>query len=158
MGEGDAEVMNRTKPHLVESGGEDGGYGVKAGGAGTEVTARLQGVVPLSERAGAEFLELVTEYEEALCGAVEARLYRTGFEVSDALAKMSLRLGRLEAGARDVIEIHTCGVKASLSSSNAFRGRVCLEEARLMTLELMGNLANFYRNYYSDFPGKRRQE
>ncbi|MBN8733715.1 MAG: hypothetical protein J0L64_24485 [Acidobacteria bacterium] len=149
--------MNRTKPHLVEGGGDEGGYREKAGGSGTEVTSRLQGVVPLSERQEAEFLELVSQYEDALCEAVEARLYKTGYEVSDALAEMSLRLGRLEAGARDVIEIHTRGVKASLSSANAFRGRVCLEEARLMTLELMGNLANFYRNYYSDFPGKRRQ-
>jgi len=125
---------------------------------GTPLTSRLQGVVPLSESNPSEFLQLACLYEDALGSAVEARLYRTGYQVSEALAELSLRLGRLRANARDVIELHACGVRSANSHVNAFRACVQMEEARLMTLELMGNLANFYRNYCVDFMEKRKRE
>lgn len=128
------------------------------GGAEATLTSRLQGVAPLSAVYPSEFLELVCLYEDALCSAAEARLYKTGYQVSETLLELSLRLGRLEANARDVIELHACGVRAVTNDMNAFKACVYMEEARLMTLELMGNLANFYRHYCVDFTGKSSQE
>lgn len=109
---------------------------------------------PLSQSRPAEFLELAHLYEVALNTAVDARLCSRTPTESDAIQQLGMCLGELEGDARDVIELHTCGLRAAMDRGNNAMTAVCLEEARLMTLELMGKLANFYQSYYLARPAR----
>ncbi|MCK6547878.1 hypothetical protein L6R52_18645 [Myxococcota bacterium] len=114
-------------------------------GAQPSVTARLYGESPLRQRAPELFEALATEHRRLLRRAVDARRYSAEPPVSPELRALSQRLGHASATPRDVLDIHAKVLSDVVAISSAGEAREHLEEARLLVLELMGDLAAYYR-------------
>ncbi|HEU5118022.1 MAG TPA: hypothetical protein VFT74_15465 [Isosphaeraceae bacterium] len=113
---------------------------------------------PLRTRDSALFCDAVAEYETLLEWMVDQRNYQVEHqqEISRSLRHLSERLGRAQAGPRDVIEIHGTSLRRSAQEQNASRSRLYFEEGRLLVLELMGHVLSYYRGRQSkseDTPG-----
>lgn len=119
----------------------------RLGSTPTSVTAQMFGLAPLRESTPNIFFEFVLQYENLLALALEQRAYKVEHGVSERLRFMAERIGFLNAGPRDVVEIHTTALKRKSREVADARAQVYIEEGRLMVLELMGYLVSFYRNY-----------
>ncbi|ACL23781.1 response regulator [Chloroflexus aggregans] len=100
---------------------------------------------PLAQTSPALFNDLVANYSSLLDLATEQRGLHDQRSMPDRLRVFSERLGLLWAGPRDVIEIHTQALRRLCRGQTPQRIAVYMEEGRLMLLELMGHLVNFYR-------------
>jgi len=120
----------------------------------TEIAACYYGARPLRESQPEVFTQAVRHYMELLDQALERRIYKGESALSEGLRAMSNELGLLRAGPRDVVEIHTAALKSKAQSAPAPKAKACLEEGRLIVLELMGYLAGYYRDYYPVANGK----
>lgn len=118
-----------------------------SGSAPSTVTAHMFGLAPLRESTPNIFFEFVLQYENLLDLALEQRAYKVMHNVSERLRFMAERIGFLNAGPRDVVEIHTTALKRKSREVTDTRAQAYIEEGRLMVLELMGYLVSFYRNY-----------
>jgi DNA-binding NarL/FixJ family response regulator len=114
---------------------------------GNTITAQMFGLAPLRESAPNIFYELVLQYEALIDLAVEQRAYRVEHNLNERLRFMAERVGFLNAGPRDIIEVHATAIKRKLNGQSPPRSQIYLEEGRLIVLELMGHLVSFYRNY-----------
>jgi hypothetical protein len=93
------------------------------------------------------FADLVRRYEAVLDEAVDQRIHENK-SFSAALADLSARLGQLQAGARDIIELHARALDAKLASVPPLLRGVYVEEGRLVVLELMGRVLSAYRTAF----------
>lgn len=110
------------------------------------VTAQLFGATPLVARAPLEHANLVERYLALLEVALQRRAYRVeGDGLSDDLRALAERLGDLGAGPREVTDVHAQGLRRALRGATAAKTQALLAEGRLLALELMGNLASYYR-------------
>ncbi|MDJ0581711.1 response regulator [Crocosphaera sp.] len=114
----------------------------------TSVTARLFGAYPLQESLPDVFDELVETYGKLLELALEQRIYKVDYNISEKLRNLGEKLGFLKASPRDTIEIHTKVLKEKSKDASIAKAQAYVVEGRLMILELMGYLASFYRKYY----------
>jgi len=108
------------------------------------ITAGLAGVGPLRERSPAVFSKIRKSYESLL----EAYLDALGFserpprkEIGD-LAEM---IGRAGGGPRDVVDMHIRAVEEKSRRVSTGRAQAYAVEGRLLALEVMGNLVDYYR-------------
>ncbi len=110
------------------------------------VTAQLFGATALHDRAPLEHAELVERYGALLETALSRKAYRgQGETLTDDLKVIAERLGDLGAGPREVTEIHARALRQAVRGVTAARAQALLSEGRLLALELMGNLASYYR-------------
>ncbi|MGC8800334.1 MAG: response regulator [Chloroflexus sp.] len=100
---------------------------------------------PLAQTSPALFNDLVANYSSLLDLATEQRGLQDQRSMPDRLRVFSERLGLLWAGPRDVIEIHTQALRRLCRGQTPQRIAAYMEEGRLVLLELMGHLVNFYR-------------
>lgn len=121
---------------------------------GPAVTARIYSGSPLREHAADEFKAAVAEYEDLLGSAVERRLFQSEEGCSERLHELGIQLGFLHAGPRDIIEIHSSALRKQTAGLPPPKARVLLEEGRIMLLELMGHLTNYYRGLLLRLQGK----
>jgi FixJ family two-component response regulator len=110
------------------------------------VTARRFGAGPLRQAAAAEFDQLAQRYANLLALALEQRVYKVDHRVSVALREVADQLGMLDAGPRDVLDLHLHALRARLASAPVAELPALTEEGRLLVLELMGDLVTYYRN------------
>ncbi|WP_298817573.1 response regulator [Chloroflexus sp.] len=99
----------------------------------------------LAQSAPEIFHDLVAGYRSLLELAAEQRGLHDQRSMPDRLRVFSERLGSLWAGPRDLIEIHTTALRQLCRGQTPQRIAVYIEEGRLILLELMGHLVNFYR-------------
>ncbi len=112
----------------------------------SSVTAQMFGASALHERAPVEHADIVERYRGLLDTALHRKAYRGhGEGIADDLRTLAERLGDLGAGPREITEIHTQALKHSVRGAPAAKAAVLLSEGRLLALELMGNLASYYR-------------
>lgn len=111
----------------------------------TRVAARSYGLAPLRESQPNVFDDLVERYEAMMEKALEQRAYKIEDESSQEITAMAERLGALRAGPRDVVDIHILALKNKSRNTNAIKAGAYAEESRLIALELMGDLASYYR-------------
>ena len=110
------------------------------------VTAALFGATPLHDSAPLEYSDIVERYGELLATALHRKAYRgQGEGLADHLRALGERLGDLGAGPREVTEVHARALKLAVRGVTAAKTQALLAEGRLLALELMGNLASFYR-------------
>jgi PAS domain S-box-containing protein len=127
------ELETALKYPKVMSGWEDGA-----------ITAQMSGVGPLQEREPDVFSNLQAEYGSLLDEYLEA----IGFDRSPPRRKINDvadRIGDLGCGPRAVVDIHRHAVTAKSSNVNPKRARAYILEGRLLALEVMGYLVDYYR-------------
>lgn len=81
-----------------------------------------------------------------LVASAGARSFHQREQIADELTGIADRLGVLNAGPRDVIDVHKMAIAQRLEGVSMGRARAAIEEARMLLLQLMGHLASFYRN------------
>ncbi|MEA5537409.1 response regulator [Crocosphaera sp. XPORK-15E] len=114
----------------------------------TSITARLFGNYPLQESLPDVFEELAQTYGNLLELAIEQRIFKVEYNLSEQLRTLGDKLGFLKASPRDAIEIHTKILKEKTQDVPVAKAQAYAAEGRLMIIELMGYLASFYRKYY----------
>jgi signal transduction histidine kinase len=112
----------------------------------SSVTAQMFGASALHERAPLEHSDIVERYRGLLDTALHRKAYRGhGGGIADDLRALAERLGDLGAGPREITEVHTLALKQAVRGVPAAKTAALLSEGRLLALELMGNLASYYR-------------
>jgi CheY-like chemotaxis protein len=116
------------------------------GPAPLAVSGRSFGSIPLRDRSPQAFLDLARNYERVLVASASARSFQEREDIASELNGIADRLGVLNAGPRDVIDVHKMAIARRLEGVSMGRARAAIEEARMLLLQLMGYLASFYRN------------
>jgi DNA-binding NarL/FixJ family response regulator len=98
------------------------------------VTAGSFGVEPLSRALPETFADLVQRYAALLDLALEQRAYRVDHRLSDALRGLADEFGFLNAGPRDVVEIHTAALRRRIAGAAPQKAQAYIDEARVMVL------------------------
>ncbi len=112
----------------------------------SSVTAQLFGATPLHERAPLEYSDIAQLYGALLETALHRKAYRGGGEgLAADIRALGERLGDLGAGPREVTDVHARALRQAVRGVTAARTQALLAEGRLLALELMGNLASYYR-------------
>lgn len=111
----------------------------------TNETAMLYNAVPLKTQYPESFQNILKEYDDILSDAIEERFFKVQQHLHEKLNHLSDNLGFLKAGAKDIIDIHRQCISVRFNKSNLKEQKVILEESRLLLIELMGNLINYYR-------------
>lgn len=115
------------------------------GGEQAHATLRSAELPPLFEQSPEVFTQLERRYGELMELALERQVYRdVTASASPGLKELGERLGALNAGPRDVVELHARVMRQKMKEAAA-RRQAYLSEGRLLVLELMGNLAAYYR-------------
>jgi signal transduction histidine kinase len=110
------------------------------------VTAQLFGATALHERVPLEHSEIVESYRGLLDTALHRKAYRgQGEGLAEDLRVLAERLGRLDAGPREVTDVHARALRQAVRGVTAAKTQALLAEGRLLALELMGNLVSYYR-------------
>lgn len=113
----------------------------------TTLTSELSGINTLKDGTPDSFDELAKQYGNLIELAVDQRLFKVKHNISDGLHEIADRIGFLRGGPRDVIEIHNTIMKNVCQTDTPQKIKLYSEEGRLMILELIGNLALYYRKY-----------
>lgn len=108
------------------------------------VTAKYAGVGPLRERAADVFAQMQQKYELLL----DAYLESIGFNEPpprQEINALATQIGELGGGPRDLVDLHVKSVANKSQNTNAKRASVYTTEGRLLALETMGYLLDYYR-------------
>jgi len=119
----------------------------------TRVSAEMYGRAAVRDALPEVFARLQHEYEIALDLMLEARMRKAEHDISGRLRALGEELGLIGAGPRDAIQLHNLSLKAKSAHSLPQKTQAYLEEGRLLLIELMGDLASFYRNLSLGIPG-----
>ncbi len=109
------------------------------------IAARNVGIEPLRTSNIELFHHLSELYGALLDKAVRHRLNNEKSDVSPESRRLAEAMGRFRVVPRDLIEIHLAVLKPRFAGSNPPRQQLYAEEARILVLELMGNLAYYYQ-------------
>jgi signal transduction histidine kinase len=110
------------------------------------ITAQLFGATPLHERVPLEHAHIVEGYGGLLEIALQRKAFRVdGDRLAEDLRALAERLGDLGAGPREITDIHARALRQAVRGATAVKTQALLAEGRLLALEMMGNLASYYR-------------
>jgi CheY-like chemotaxis protein len=109
-------------------------------------TAQAFGVQPLSRALPQTFQELVSRYADLMDLALDQRAYKVDHHLSDTIRSLADELGFLNAGPRDIVELHTSALRSKLATAAPQKAQAYVDEGRVMVLELMGDLVAYYRS------------
>jgi CheY-like chemotaxis protein len=119
------------------------------GGLGSEqvtaVSSGMFGAGPISKSLPDVFEEMVERYGTLLDLALEERMYKVEHNVPEGFHVLVDRLGFLQAGPRDVVELHNLALKRKTDGATLQKVQAYVEEGRLRLIELMGHLVSYYR-------------
>lgn len=110
----------------------------------TSITSHLAGTGALQTRHPHAFADLVAEYIALLDPYLEHLITRT-LKPRDHMEVIATRIGELAGGPRDLIDIHMAALDKTISGDTSERERSLAIEGRLLALEMMGLLVDFYR-------------
>jgi DNA-binding response OmpR family regulator len=113
----------------------------------SKISEQLLGIKSLREYSPTTFNEFSAEISTILEKTVEAKMYKTNYDISTILRDFADKLGYSFAGPQDVVELYSVTLKEKMKSSSYEASQVYLEEGRLLILMLMGYLVAFYRKY-----------
>jgi len=110
------------------------------------VALKSFGHVPLKDSAPGPFAEFVSRHQEILDLSLEEREKKTNKGVVEELRSLADQLGRLGAGPRDIVGLHTAAIVAKLRGQPVRKAKAYVVDGRLLLLKLMGDLASHYRS------------
>lgn len=118
--------------------------------ASTSVTAKYFGQVSINKSYPTLFKRLVDDFDLFASKAVEKQIYKIESDKTSSktdITMLSEKMGALNAGPRDVIEVYLAALKNKSMKASPSEMAAYADEAKLLVLELMGHLVSFYRNY-----------
>ncbi|MBF0291440.1 MAG: PAS domain S-box protein [Nitrospinae bacterium] len=110
----------------------------------SSVSAKMVGLSSLRERSPNLFDKLGDQYGELLDNYMEALAFRQE-KPHDKITALADKIGDYTCGPRDVIDIHLEAVSRKCIDVHPARVRALTLEGRLLALELMGHLVDYYR-------------
>jgi len=114
---------------------------VRAGSVGAD----LYNSAPLQALSPDTFALLVQRYGDALDQRLDEEVFRDGSRAAEQISAIAEEMGRVEAGPRDVVEVHRDAVERRVDKVNPAQTRALIRESRVVVLELMGRLVSYYR-------------
>lgn len=117
---------------------------LSSAGSSTGQAQRMSGSGPLSERVPDQFASMCEDYRRL----VRAYMRYLAILKDKPLAEMerlATRIGDLGGGPRDLMDIHVAVIDDSLRNAGSESVRALMTESRLVALEIMGLLVNYYR-------------
>lgn len=111
----------------------------------TGETSVLFNAAPLRTQYPESFQNILKEYDKILEDAIDERFFMVQHNLREKLNHLSGNLCFLKAGAKDIIDIHRQCIITRISEAKPKEQKVVLEESRLLLIELMGNMINYYR-------------
>jgi len=115
--------------------------------ARSKVTERILGIKSLKEYTPDAFLNYSLELTKFMDMAIEAKLYKTDYDVPASLRIFAEKLGHSFAGPQDVVELYSYTLKEKMKGSSPEKNQLYIEEGRVIILMLMGYLVSFYKKY-----------
>lgn len=113
-------------------------------GAATPVAGRMTGGGSLSERMPALFQEILQEYRD-IAKAYMRYLAILKDKPTHAMERVITRIGDQGGGPRDLMDVHVEVIDEALRRTDGDLSRTMTSESRLLALEVMGMLVNYYR-------------
>jgi len=115
----------------------------------TSVSAKMHGGGPVSEADPEFFDSVVNDFKRLTEKAIEAQVYKVDFNPSTELNNIAEELGEYRAGPRDVLRIFIKANEHLINKDETDEKKHNINnEAKLLMIELMGNLLSFYRTGY----------
>ncbi len=111
---------------------------------GGSVTAKIAGMGSIKERYPGFYAELLKEYGILLDDYMEHLVFNKIIQ-RRRIIEFSNSVGDLAGGPRDVVEIHMDSIEEKCKDVNPMRIKAYTLQGRLLTLEIMGNLVDYYR-------------
>lgn len=113
----------------------------------TSIAARMFGGLPLSRSDGAGFDDLARRYADAIVHSLRREAFIGAAAPDPTLRELAGVLGRLRAGPRDVVALHTRALRARLDRvADGIAAHAFMDEARYVLVQLMGHLLSYYRS------------
>lgn len=102
---------------------------------------------PLFEAVPSYFASLVSNYGQLLEMALERRIYRDkNAAYTEQLRRLAQELGHQRASPKDLVRLHSRALqKRTENEAQSLRHQAYIEEGRLLLLELMGYIIEYYR-------------
>ncbi|MCG8423998.1 MAG: response regulator [Proteobacteria bacterium] len=110
----------------------------------TPVTQSLASAAPVKDRAPADFDTLRNEYVELFAGYLRQLIVEAS-KPQVTMNRIASRLGDLGGSPRDLIDLHVSALDSVVSGQNSTRVQACVVDGRLLALEMMGLLVDYYR-------------
>jgi DNA-binding response OmpR family regulator len=108
-------------------------------------TARAYQQESLENSSLSLFESVSDRYASLINQAMDRRIHNTNASGDQAVRELAADLGFAGVGARDIIDIHTRALTSLASGGSAKRALLLQEESRLLLVELMGHVLNYYR-------------
>ncbi len=93
------------------------------------------------------FEQLVVGYAELIPQTLESRAYRIPDDLSLPLQAIAERIGSLNGGPRDMVDVHREVLSRQLTTVKGTKAQALTDEARLMLVKLLCYLAAYYRRF-----------
>jgi CheY-like chemotaxis protein len=110
----------------------------------TNVTAAMAGLGPLKTRRPTLYEELTLIYGALLESYLRQLAYKEN-KPNDLMQRIATRLGDAGAGPRDLLDIHVAALESEMEGVSVERARFFVIEGRLLALEMMGLLVEYFR-------------
>ncbi|MCQ8782962.1 response regulator [Mangrovibrevibacter kandeliae] len=117
---------------------------LSSAGTRTGITASLAGVGSLRDRDPTSYQELHRHYFDLLRRYVDQLSYKKE-KPKDLMDFIATRIGDVGGGARDLLDIHVSSLEEAVQGAPLEHGRALVIEGRLLAVEMMGLLVEYYR-------------
>ena len=115
----------------------------------TSVSEKMHGGGPLNEVDPEFFNSVVADFKVLIEKAIEAQVFKVDHDPSAKLTDTAEELGAYRAGPRDILKIYLTATEyLSNESETDEKKHTINNEAKLLMIELMGDLLSFYRAGY----------
>jgi hypothetical protein len=112
----------------------------------TTATAQTFGLNTVREVAPDKFSGMVDLFGGLIDQSLEEKVFRVPNQSSLVLHELAQKLGLLNAGPRDIIEMYAMALRKKVTPANQLKNRAYVDASRTLALELMGHLVTYYRN------------
>ncbi len=117
---------------------------MSSAGSATSVTRTISGAGPVRERAPDVFGQLAQNYEALMDDYLQQLVVEAPKPIRE-MKTIAQTLGSLGGGPRDLLDIHLAALETAAVGVNPARSEAYSVEGRLMALEMMGLLVDYYR-------------
>ena len=117
---------------------------LSSAGSKTSVTAAALGVGSFRERDPGLFEQIVSAYRLLLDQYIDQLSYKKE-RPKELMDRLTTGLGEAGAGPRDLLDVHVAALDYAVQGAGMEQARATLIEGRLLALEMMGLLVDYYR-------------